>query len=272
MKTIIKLLIVLDEDIDYKDDIEKALIRQKRDYEEGSDGKLTLAWQYTTKRLRELKWVDSPWGKSYRWIDPNWIRDNVKAEDPNIYSIAFVFKYEHWKAPGIGGWSMGFYNGFHIQLIRGMSPTNTANNVYSMYVTFLEELFHGWDEFIWYELGLKIETKLGVEDFDRENVHAEHPDETRWDYQDEIKVMTPYLLQIFSPVKLMELVNAGKQVWAVMGNIRLWILDPETYNRGDKKLWDIKKRSQINLYEKEYGGAIFLSSTDDPILIPKKDE
>src|SRR3990167_6394973 len=98
----------------------------------------------------------------------------------DYYGVAYVFPWTVWKADGIWGWSMGFYNGYHVQLIRGFGQNNTVNSIYYQYVTFLEELFHSWDEFIWYELGISLEQVMNVKDFDNEIVHAENPDEVRW--------------------------------------------------------------------------------------------
>ena len=56
------------------------------------------------------------------------------------------------------------------------------------------------------------------------------------------------------------------EVWAVVEDKRYWILDPETLGKGTAiwGTWDNVINEDPNKYK--YGGAIFISSTDDPIL------
>ena len=212
--TEIKLLIILDTsipdsgvlpNIPSKEDIEQALQRQKKDYEDATQSHITIVWNYMRLDLSQIPWVNSQWGENYKFISPQWLKDNAKNLG-DYYSVAYVFPFTMWQAPAIWGWSMGFYNGYHIQLIRGMGRNNTVDSIYSMYVTFLEELFHGWDECIWYELGELIEPALNVKDFDEDVVHGK-----RWNYLTYIAFLEPYLIRIFGEDMLKLVIDGTEQ-------------------------------------------------------------
>lgn len=58
----------------------------------------------------------------------------------------------------------------------------------------------------------------------------------------------------------------GKRIWNVIGNFRFWVLDPETEQVGLGKAFagpaETITQDQLNQYQ--YGGAMFISNTDDP--------
>ena len=155
-----------------------------------------------------------------------------------------MFDRENWKSDGIAGWSMGFYNRYHIQLIRGANKSQAQDNVYSMGVTFVEELIHGMDEFLWYELGISLEKILGVEDFDRDIVHAK-----RWNYDDELRIIIPYLIKIFSNEEDMKLTKEQVQKLYVLSGQGLGDLNALKYWSG--KELDDYLNSRVKDLQKE---------------------
>lgn len=187
--TNLKLKIVIDSSISYLKDVEDALERQKAVYERVSGGKLTIDTHIVREDLSGLPWVESHLNAKY--VDPTWLRRYARSDDE--YGIVYVFDFSNWQAPGISGWSMGFYNRHHVQLIKGNSKNEATDNIYSMFVTFHEELLHGFDEFLWYELGISLEQILNVGDFDYDIVHAK-----RWNYDKELKIIIPYLIKILN--------------------------------------------------------------------------
>ena len=67
--------------------------------------------------------------------------------------------------------------------------------------------------------------------------------------------------------KMMRLIRkqGDKRVWAVIGDMRYWILDSDTLNRGLTLWGDWNSVIDDDPAKYRYGGAIFISYTDDPL-------
>lgn len=58
-----------------------------------------------------------------------------------------------------------------------------------------------------------------------------------------------------------------KKIWAVIRDKRYWVLDPETLDRGSVIWGDWSQVKMEDPSKYEYGGAIFISNTDDPLKL-----
>lgn len=74
--------------------------------------------------------------------------------------------------------------------------------------------------------------------------------------------------ELFTINKTMKLIRkqGDKKVWAIIENKRFWILDSDTLNRGVSIWGGWSGVAEGDPYQYGYGGALFISSTDDPLL------
>lgn len=206
----IKLLVILDEkiseDASYKDEINNALILQNEEYKLATEGNIQIEHIFSQQNLSSVPWVDY-WGGNYGF-SYSWLQQDTKNRG-DFYSIAYVIDDEHWSklgmTSGIWGWHAGFFNGYSIQLIRAQKGSvkyvpalgKTASTVF---FGFYEELMHSWDDLLYSRLQVDLDTFFGVTDYDETIVHGADTKDTwlRWRYQEAIKKIEPFLIQLFN--------------------------------------------------------------------------
>lgn len=219
MKATIKLLIIKDTAIDYIFQIEEDLEKQRADYLEGSDGDVDISWEIIEQDLSNLNWIEYGYGANNYGVSPAWLTEDTKNR-PDVYSIAYVFADRNWTRLGnqnIWGWSVGFYNNRHVQLIRG-----SQNNVDSLYKTFLMELMHSFNEYAKDRIGANFNELFKVSNWDEDVVHARHPDWELFKYVPVIRIMKDVLIELFK-VKTTETM-IGKLVRDPLGGGKVWFV------------------------------------------------
>ena len=234
-KATIRLLIIIDTAIDYENQIISALNMQRQDYLKGADKDIDIVWQFKRQDLSNLNWIEYGYGKNNYGVNTAWIIEDTKNR-PDVYSIAYVINNSNWTRKGnlIHGWSVGFYNGHHVQLIRGYK-----NNVEAMYRTFLMELIHSFNEYAKARLGVNFNALFDVYNWDEDVIHAEHPDYKLFEYISVIEKMKPILIELFK-IKQVE----------TMYNVHL-VFDPHTEKGSkDRKIYRLNfetmERAHLN--------------------------
>ena len=195
MKAQVKLLIIVDTAIDYLSQIEKSLEMQRKDYLVGTEGDVDIVWDIKRQDLSGLNWIEYGYGKNNYGVSPAWISQDTSEIKGEYYSVAYVIKDTNWTKKGnlyISGWSVGFYNGYHIQLVKGYK-----NNIEANYQTFLMELIHGFNEYSVSRLGVNFNTLFNVRNWDEDVIHAEHPDYELFEYISVIEKIKPILIELF---------------------------------------------------------------------------
>jgi len=196
----IKLTIVIDSKIDYIDDIEAALEKQRDDYREATDNELDIEWNIVTQDLSNLDWIEYGYGKDNYGVHTGWLSKDAKNKDG--YSVVYVIDKSNWTTKGnqkIWGWSVNIPDVTHIQLIKGQKGAVT-----SMYYTFLMELMHSWDNTYFKITRKRLESIFMVENYDEDIVHGGLPEYTTYKYIDIIRKMKDILLDIFKDTMVKE--------------------------------------------------------------------
>jgi len=194
MKAKINLLVIVDTAIDYLPQIEKSLERQRQDYLAGTGGDVDVVWDIKRQDLSGLNWVEYGYGANNYGVSTAWIVQDTGKIKGEYYSVAYVIKYSNWTRKGniISGWSAGFYNGYHVQLIKAYENNITAN-----YTTFLMELIHGFNEYAMSRLGVNFNTLFNIGNWDEDVIHARHRDYTVFEYRPVIEKMNSILVELF---------------------------------------------------------------------------
>lgn len=192
----IRLLIVLDRPcLSYKNIIDEALLRVAADYEFATNDELTLNWYYVEKDLSSVKWVEylpGDLGLDYAFV--NSYSKSIRAVEGDKYDcIAFVADKVNWKAPEIGGWSLGeFFNGYSIQIIKGVP------NQRSLYLTFAMELAHEHDDRYFLKFGKSLDKFFGL-DYDEDIIHGKKdPPYKVFEYRPAFTKMKDLLIGMFA--------------------------------------------------------------------------
>ena len=133
---------------------------------------LNLEW-----KIEYMPFAGIPW-TSYlpdaMGIDPKFLEEKaqkVKKEfGEEWHSICFVVDPANWKADGVGGWNLGrFFSGMSVQIAKFYLNFSDNRKVIAM------ETAHCWDEQIYKELGIRLNTFLR-KDWDEDIVHRKGPD------------------------------------------------------------------------------------------------
>jgi hypothetical protein len=212
MKAEIKLLVIIDAAIDYLPQIEEALEKQKQDYLTATQGEVDVSWIIKRQDLSHLPWMEYGYGADNYGISTAWIRQDTSQISGDYYSIAYVIKDTNWTTQGnkaIAGWSVGFYSGYHVQLIKGF-----GNNVEANYRTFLMELMHSWNEYSMAKLGTDFNKLFSVLNWDEDVVHGRHPDYTVFKYIPVIQKIKDILIQLF-------IINNKTMTWGQINKLSL---------------------------------------------------
>ena len=143
----VKFLIIIDASItlhsfNYKQ-IETALQRQKDTYKANG---VSIEYEIIQQDLSTAPWVGDQ-------VSHSWLGEQTRQLKPNTaYSVVYVFAGDNWKAENkqIGGWHMGNYNGYQVQLIRSNQTPEW------LYRTFMMESAHSWDSVIRDKLGIDL--------------------------------------------------------------------------------------------------------------------
>ena len=204
----IKFLIIIDASIEphslHYTEIVSALLRQKDTYKESE---VNIEYEFIHQDLSIAPWIGDQ-------VSHSWLGEQTRQLKPNTaYSVVYVFAGDNWKAENknIGGWHLGNYNGYQVQLIRSNQSTDW------LYRTFLMESMHSWDSPIREKLGIDLSTYCGVADYDTTLVHGifhqgyilSQADSIRifgeeyikYDYSLLIKKIAPLLNKIFTMYK-----------------------------------------------------------------------
>ena len=200
----IKFLIIIDSNIDYLPQIKAGLLEQQYTYKlNGVD----IEYELLRQDLSNIPWLDSTNAVSYSWLGAETLK--LKQSAHPAYSVVYIFHYDNWKPTGgVGGWHMGNYNGYQVQLIKGFK-----DNPVWLYRTLMMEGLHSWDSPIASKLGISLSAYLGVNDYDEDLVHGMYgqgitlsqedsirifgQEYTKYDYSLLIKKISPLLNKIF---------------------------------------------------------------------------
>ena len=241
-KPTIKILVVVDTEIDYLPDIETALEKQRRDYVTATDNELEVEWQIIRQDLFDLQWIEYGYGQNNYGVSTRWLYADQKEKesDPALwgfYSIAYVIDESNWTTQGnqgIWGWSIGPAEQTLIQLIKGMKGRVTA-----MYWTFLMELMHSWDDTYFKVTRKRLESVFMVQDYDEDIVHGRLPEYTSFQYLPVLRKMKDILLDIFVNTMLrLVKTEARPETYAVVGDEKYWIVPEGMLHKGHTILWD----------------------------------
>ena len=228
----IKLLIVLDKSIMYPEQISEGLALQRQDYEASG---IAVTEKFQVQDLSDLKWVEYD-GQGHYGVDWAWLKEQTK-DKKEFYSVAFVFHDENWSRLGmtseIWGWSAGFFNGVHVQLIRVKKDRVIAlDGVVRIgtYYAFSMELMHSWNEYIQSKMGMSQNefNNLFNADFDEGVVHGKTPPWRRYQYRPVIEILKPYLLKFFKTMLKLERQKGRREVFAVI-NGRNYYMSGEAF-------------------------------------------
>jgi len=204
----IKFLVRIDTAISFKDDyrkqVELALHQQQDTYRLNG---VNIEYEIIPQYLSNAPWLTNI--VSYSWMNVETLK--LKQSGYKAYSVVYIFAEENWKAEGIGGWHVGNYNGYQVQLIKGFK-----NNLLWLTRTLLMESMHSWDTPI-LNAGINLSEYLGVNDYDETLVHGMYWQGTtlsqqesvrifgkeyeRYDYSLLIKKLSPLLAKIFPMYK-----------------------------------------------------------------------
>ena len=203
-----KFLIIIDASIEphslFYTQIITALEWQKNTY---ADNGVNIEYEFIHQDLSTTPWIGDQ-------VSHSWLGEQTRQLKPNTaYSVVYVFAGDNWKAENknIGGWHMGNYNGYQVQLIRSNQSTEW------LYRTFMMEGMHSWDSPIREKLGIDLSTYCGVADYDNNLVHGMYgqgetlseaesirifgEDFLKYDYSLLIKKIAPLLNKIFTMYK-----------------------------------------------------------------------
>ena len=179
---------------------ELAITKVKEDYLIGSGGKVSLEVSRYPQDLSGLAFEDyfgGNYGLNREWITNDTLNKKMLYED-TIDCVVYFIPDNYWTKEGnqnIYGWNGGvFFNGYQVEQIRTVAIERYNHLSLSM------ELFHALDNIIDKTKGLHFTNKLfNVADFDENIVH----DEQKWykGYRNEIGILTPVLVEVFSPRK-----------------------------------------------------------------------
>ena len=202
----IKFLIIIDESINYLSEVETALQQQRDTYKNNG---VDIEYDIVRQDLSAVPWLTNI--VSYSWINGETL--TLRSTGNSAYSVVYIFDSSHWKAEGIGGWHMGSYNGYQIQLINSL-----RGNIRSNYLKLMMEGMHSWDTPIAKKLGISLSQYLGVFDYDETLVHGMYgqgqtlsqeesirlfgEEYIKFDYSLLIKKIAPLLNKIFNPMVL----------------------------------------------------------------------
>lgn len=149
-----------------KSDVETALTMIKLDYLDCTD----VSWTYEERDFSTLTWEEYlPGSNGISWSIVNkdmkviYARDGLKWDN-----VIYVVDHANWKAPGIGGWSLGTpIKGYQVQEI---TLSTTINWIYK---TFAMEIMHGNNDLTIQELGDNLISLFQIpNDWDDRVVHG----------------------------------------------------------------------------------------------------
>lgn len=284
----IKILAIVDSEIDFLDEVEDALTLQRSDYLVATEGRVDVQTTIIREELFNLPWKrywGENWGVDISWIKTRTQKIREKYGD-QFDTIVFIIDFDNWTRQGnitINGWNLGtFYpdqNGYQIQLIKAGRHSQRA-----LYLTLLMELFHAHDDFYRRATGKSLEQYFGVTNFDDNIVHGmagqgevlSQEDSVRmfgegydrWNYRPAFKAMTGILINLFriNPTEedmYFEKQDEGsKNVFAISGGTRFLVLNWDTF----EKINPTKKVAvNENLKSIPWGGVMIIAPDEDPL-------
>jgi hypothetical protein len=123
--------------------------------------------------------------------------------------IVTLIHDDNWKSgattwrKGISGTNYSYrFNNYHLQYVRWWNRKGKSEKqeMINRFGTLNHEQYHAVDALIKQEIGIEIDPILGVEDFDWDVVHGEHPDYDYVNYNNNaqtLKILAPYLIAAY---------------------------------------------------------------------------